>query len=381
MDEKKKIQFVDLQSQYEGLKLEIDAAIQKVLNSTQFIMGREVGEFESAVVNYLGVKYAIGCASGTDALQVAMMALGIGRGDEVITSCFSFVATAEAIALLGATPVYVDIDPRTFNLDPSRIESAITGRTKAIIPVHLFGQPADMDPILDVARKNGLNVIEDAAQAFGAEYRGKKVGTFGDLACFSFFPSKNLGAYGDAGMIVTNDGELAEKVRMITLHGARKKYYHEVIGVNSRLDTLQAAILNVKLKYLDEWNRRRQALAAKYTRELNDANILVPYVAPECTHIFHQYSVRVSPSVGKSRDELAAYLSSRGVPTAVYYPIPLHLQRAFAYLGKKPGDFPVSESVARDILSLPIHPHLDDEQIGYIASIVKEFVGERIYAM
>lgn len=380
LDEKKKIRLVDLQTQYERIKPEIDDAVMRVLASTQFILGKEVGEFERAAAQYLAGSEAIGCASGTDALQIAMMAFGTDRGDEVITTPFTFVATAETILLLGATPIYVDIDPKTYNIDPLKIEQAITAKTKAIIPVHLFGQPADMDPIMEIARVHRLKVIEDAAQAFGAEYKGRKAGTIGDVACFSFFPSKNLGAFGDAGMMLTNDRQLAERIRMISLHGARKKYYHEILGVNSRLDTIQAAILKVKLKYLDEWNHQRQTFAAEYTKRLSDAAIVTPYVMSGCTHIYHQYSIRLPKSSGKSRDQLAAFLSSKGIPTAIYYPVPLHLQKAFVHLGKKEGDYPVSEGVAGEILSLPMHTELDSEQIDYISGAIKEFVGEKVFA-
>jgi UDP-2-acetamido-2-deoxy-ribo-hexuluronate aminotransferase len=375
-DGKRSIKLVDLFGQYQRIKPEIDEAVASVLVSTQFILGKEVGEFESAAVSYLGTKYAIGCASGTDALQVAMMALGIGVGDEVITSPFTFVATAETIALLGATPAYVDIDPMTYNIDSSKIERAITGRTKAIIPIHLYGQPADMDPIMEVAHRHGLKVIEDAAQAFGAEYKGRKVGGFGDIACFSFFPSKNLGAFGDAGMLTTNDEQLAERMRMISLHGSRKKYQHEIVGINSRLDTLQAAVLKVKIKYVDAWNRSRQNFAARYSRELKDSGVITPYVMPGCTHIYHQYSIRLPKSSGKTRDALVAYLKSRDVPTAVHYPIPLHLQKAFAHLGKGEGEYPFSETVASEILSLPMHTELDEGQIEYIVRQISEFLGQ-----
>jgi UDP-2-acetamido-2-deoxy-ribo-hexuluronate aminotransferase len=379
LDEKKKIKLVDLLGQYSKIKPEIDEAITHVLASTQFIMGKEVGEFECAVAGYLGVKYAIGCASGTDALQIAMMVLGIGRGDEVITSPFTFVATAETIALLGATPVYVDIDPNTYNIDPSKIERAITARTKAIIPVDLYGQAADMDPIMEIARRHKLKVIEDAAQAFGAEYKGRKTGSFGDVACISFFPSKNLGAYGDAGMVTTNDEQLAERMRMISVHGSRKKYQHEILGLNSRLDTLQAAILGVKLKYLDGWNQLRQDFAAMYSAQLQGSSVVTPYVMPGCKHIYHQYSIRVPKDLGKARDALLAHLNSKGIPTAVHYPIPLHLQKAFAHLGKKAGDYPVSEVVASEILSLPMHTELDEVQIGYITGEIKAFLASRVF--
>ena len=380
MKEKRTIRLVDLQGQYQKIKSEIDEAVMKVLASTQFIIGREVEEFESEMARYLGVKYCIGCASGTDALQITMMALGIGRGGEVITTPFTFVATAETIVLLGATPVYVDIDPRTYNIDPAKIEAAITAKTKAIIPVHLFGQAADMDPIVEVAKKHGLRIIEDAAQAVGAEYKSRKVGTLGDAACLSFFPTKSLGACGDGGMVVTNDQQLAERIRMIALHGARRKYYHEILGVNSRLDTIQAAVLKVKLKYLDGWNRLRQKFAEEYTKRLTEIKVIIPYVMPGCTHIYHQYSIRVPTSSGKTRDGISAYLNSRSIPTAVHYPLPLYLQKAFEHLGNKKGDFPVAETVAQEILSLPMHTELDDEQIDYIASAIGQFMSEKIYA-
>jgi dTDP-4-amino-4,6-dideoxygalactose transaminase len=373
-DGKRSIKLVDLFGQYQKIKPEIDQAVMNVLASTQFVLGKEVGDFESVAASYLGIKYAIGCASGTDALQVALMALGIGNGDEVITSPFTFVATAETIVLLGATPVYVDIDPMTYNIDASKIERAITGRTKAIIPVHLYGQPADMNPIMEIAQRRGLKVIEDAAQAFGAEYKGRKTGNLGDIACFSFFPSKNLGAFGDAGMVTTNDEHLAERMRMISLHGSRKKYQHEILGLNSRLDTLQAAVLKVKIKYVDAWNRSRQDFAATYSRKLMDSSVITPYVMPGCTHIYHQYSIRLPRTSGKSRDALVAYLKSRDVPTAVHYPIPLHLQKAFAHLGRGEGDYPFSETVASEILSLPMHTELDEGQIEYIVREIKEFL-------
>jgi len=339
LNEQRSIRLVDLLGQYQKIKPEIDAAVMQVLGSTQFIM-----------------------------------ALGIGRGDEVITSPFTFVATAETVVLLGATPVYVDIDAKTYNIDPSKIEQAITSRTKAIIPVHLYGQSADMDPIMELAQKHGLKVIEDAAQAFGAEYKGRKVGSLGDVACISFFPSKNLGACGDAGMITTNDEQLAKRIRMISLHGSQKKYQHEILGLNSRLDTLQAAILRVKLKYLDGWNQRRQSFAAMYSEQLDGAGVVTPYVMPGCKHIYHQYSIRLPKASGKTRDALITFLNSKEIPTAIHYPIPLHLQNAFAFLGKKQGDYPVSEAIAREILSLPMHTELDREQIRYITTEIKAFL-------
>lgn len=364
------LHMVDVVGQYKKIKTEIDAAVHTVLDSGQFILGKQVGEFECQIAGYLGVKDAIGCASGTDALQVAMMALGIGPGDEVITTPFTFVATTETIVLLGAKPVYVDIDPKTFNINPSLIEAAITPRTKAIIPVHLYGQAAEMDPIMDVARKHSLRVIEDAAQALGASYKGKKVCTFGDVGCISYFPSKNLGAFGDAGMVVTNDQELAERMRMIIVHGSKTRYYHDILGVNSRLDTLQAAILSVKLKYLDEWNTTRRRAAARYNELLHDTPVTVPYVSPDAEHIFHQYTLRAP-----RRNELAEHLKDKGIPHAIYYPVPLHLQKAFAVAGKGKGDFPIAEQAADDVVSLPMHTELTEEQLVYITDAIKEFYG------
>jgi dTDP-4-amino-4,6-dideoxygalactose transaminase len=363
-----KLHMVDVVGQYQRIKSEVDDAVRKVIDSGQFILGKEVGEFECQVAGYLGMKYAVGCASGTDALQVAMMALEIGPGDEVITSPFTFVATAETIALLGAKPVYVDIDPKTFNIDPWRVEAAITSRTKAIIPVHLFGQAADMDPIMEIARRRGLKVIEDSAQAMGASYKGRKVCTFGDVACISFFPSKNLGAFGDAGMVVCNDAALHEKLRMIVVHGSKVKYEHEILGVNSRLDTLQAAILNVKLKHLENWNTARQKFAARYDELLSGTPVTRPYVSPSCSHIFHQYTLRAP-----RRDALAEHLKQKGIPHAIYYPIPLHLQKAFARVGNKKGDFPFAEHAADEVISLPMHTELTDEQQGFIAQTIREF--------
>ncbi|MER3524980.1 MAG: transcriptional regulator [Ignavibacteria bacterium] len=362
------LHMVDVVGQYKKIKSEIDAAVHAVLDSGQFILGKQVGEFECQIAGYLGLRYAVGCASGTDALQVAMMALGIGPGDEVITTPFTFVATTETIVLLGAKPVYVDIDPQTFNIDPSLIERAITPRTKAIIPVHLYGQPADIDPIMALARKYKLHVIEDAAQALGASYKGKKVCTFGDVGCISFFPSKNLGAFGDAGMVVTNDADLGERMRMIIVHGSKVRYYHDILGVNSRLDTLQAAILLVKLKYLDEWNATRRRAAARYNELLRGTPVTVPFVSPDAEHIFHQYTLRVH-----RRNELAEHLKKKGIPHAIYYPVPLHLQKAFAVAGGKKGDFPVTEQAAEEVLSLPMHTELAEEQMVYITDAIREF--------
>ncbi len=364
------LHMVDVVGQYKKIKPEIDAAIHAVLESGQFILGKEVGEFECAIAGYLGVRCAVGCASGTDALQIALMGLGIRPGDEVITTPFTFVATTETIVLLGARPVYVDIDPKTFNIDPARIEATITERTKAILPVHLFGQAVDMDPLMEIARKHRLPVIEDGAQALGATYKGKKVCTFGNVACISFFPSKNLGAFGDAGMVVTDDPALGERIRMISVHGSRVRYRHDVLGVNSRLDTLQAVVLEVKLRHLDAWNRIRSENARRYNELLAGLPVTQPYVSPDCGHTFHQYTLRVP-----RRDELAAFLKEKGIPHSIYYPIPLHLQKAYATLGNTRGDFPLSEKAADEVLSLPMHTELTDAHLNYITDAVRSFYG------
>jgi dTDP-4-amino-4,6-dideoxygalactose transaminase len=359
---------VDVVGQYGHIKKEVDEAIHSVLDSGMFIQGKEVGELERALADYLGVKSAVACASGTDALQIAMMALGIGPGDEVITTPFTFVATAETIGILGAKPVYVDIDGRTFNIDPALIEAAITARTKAIIPVHLYGQSADMEPLLAVARAHGLPVIEDAAQALGASYRGRKVCSLGTIGCISFFPSKNLGCFGDGGMVVTNDSALAESMRVIAAHGSRVRYYHDVLGLNSRLDTLQAAILRVKLPHLEEYNNARRRAAARYNELLAGLPVTVPFIAPGVDHIFHQYTLRVP-----KRDGLAALLRETGIPHGVYYPVPLHLQKAFAMSGGKKGDFPVTERATEEVISLPMHTELTEEHLKFITGAVREF--------
>lgn len=361
------IKMVDLNNQYLKIKNEIDSAIQEVIDSSQFIMGKQVGEFEQNAAEYLGCKYAIGCASGTDALQVALMALEIKPGDEIITTPFTFVATTETVALLGAVPVYVDINEKSYNIDVKKIEEKITAKTKAIIPVHLYGQPAEMDTVMEIAKENNIKVIEDAAQAFGALYKGKKVGTIGDIGTISFFPSKNLGAFGDAGMVTTNDAGLAEKMKMIITHGSKKKYYHEIPGVNSRLDTIQAAVLNIKMKYIEQYHEARIKAANIYNEKFN-GYIEQPYVIPDVRHIYHQYSVRVP-----KRDELRNYLRENGIPSMIYYPVPLHLQQAYRY-DYKQGDFPVAEKAAKDIISFPMHTELTDEQIDYITKKVIDFI-------
>ena len=364
----KQIHMVDVVGQYLKIKPEIDDAVQRVLMSGQYILGKEVTAFEEETARYLGVKHAVGCASGTDALQVAMMALGIGPGDEVVTTPFTFVATTETIVLLGAKPVYVDIDPRTFNIDPSKIEAAITSRTKAIMPVHLYGQSVDMEPLMAVARKHGIPVIEDMCQAIGAAYKGSKVGGIGSMGCISFFPSKNLGAFGDAGMIVTNDPVLAERLRMIVVHGSRVRYKHEVIGVNSRLDALQAAMLRVKLRYLDQWISARQRAAQVYDRLFAGMGVTTPYVAPYGTHVFHQYTIRIP----RTRDAVDAHLNTAKIPHAVYYPIPLHLQEAYQHVTDRTRPVPETDRAAAEVLSLPMHTELDEEQQSVVARTVIE---------
>jgi len=371
------MKFLDLSAQYNSIKKEIDEAIKRVLESAVFIGGKEVEEFEKEVSKFCGIKHAIGVNSGTDALFLSLKALDIGPGDEVITTPFTFIATAGVVANCGAKPVFADINPRTFNIDPSKIEEKITEKTKAILPVHLFGQMADMDEIMGIARKHNLYVIEDAAQAIGAEYGSagspqvKKVGIIGDLGCFSFFPSKNLGAYGDGGMIVTNNDKLAEKIRLLKNHGSspKEKYLNLIVGTNSRLDALQAAVLRVKLKYLSKWSKERAEKASYYNEKLKGVgDIATPITASDRNHIFHQYTIRT-----KSRDELQKYLKEKEIPTMIYYPLPLHLQPAFKYLGYKAGDFPESEKVAKEVLSLPIYPEIPQETQDLITETIKEF--------
>jgi dTDP-4-amino-4,6-dideoxygalactose transaminase len=356
---------VDVVGQYQKIKKEIDETALRVISSGQYILGKEVTEFENEIARYLGVQYAIGCASGTDALLVAMMALDIKSGDEVITTPFTFAATTETIILLGAKPVYVDIDPRTFNLDPLKIKAVITEKTKAIIPVHLYGQPVEMDPLMDIARQYALPVIEDMCQAIGSDYKGKKLGGIGSMGCISFFPSKNLGAFGDAGMVVTNEPELAEKLRMIVVHGSRVRYKHEILGVNSRLDALQAAMLRVKLRYLDQWIDERRKAASIYNRLFAGSDVVAPFEAPVGKHVFHQYTIRI-----KHRDAVAQALSDMKIPHAIYYPIPLHKQQAYLIAGKPQGSFPLTEQATEEVLSLPMHTELDEDQQEYIVQAV-----------
>ncbi|MDI6736347.1 MAG: DegT/DnrJ/EryC1/StrS family aminotransferase [bacterium] len=360
-----KVSLLDLKAQYAGISEEIDCAVSKVIQSGTFILGENVQRLEEEIASFCNTKHGLGVASGTDALLLSLMACNVRRGDEVITSPFTFIATAEVIVLLGAKPVFVDINPKTYNIDPAHIKEMITPKTKAIIPVHLYGQPADMDRILACARGHNLVVIEDAAQAIGAKYKGKMVGEMGDACGFSFFPAKNLGAYGDGGMITTNNEELAKKIRMLRTHGSQVKYHHELIGTNSRLDELQAAILRVKLKRLNEWTNKRQRIAQIYTQAFMNTEIITPFVEEFNSPVYNQYTIRV-----KDRDGLIAHLKKSGVDTAIHYPIPLHLQPAFSYLGYKAGDFIESEQASKEVLSLPIYPELTDEQLETVISAV-----------
>lgn len=370
-----KIQMVDLQGQYAKIKEEMDNALQVVLSSARFVRGPEVTAFEEELASYTGAAHVVSCASGTDALQLALMALGLQCGDEVITVPFTFVSTVEVIVLLGLKPVFVDVRPDTFCMDVTQVESVITPRTKAIIPVHLFGQCVDMEPILDIARRHKLFVVEDACQAIGAQVRFSDgsphtAGTMGHIGCTSFFPSKNLGCYGDGGALFTQDGALAERLRLMANHGMRQRYHYECVGLNSRLDTLQAAVLRVKLRHLDSFTAARQAAAADYTAALADFSaVQTPAIAPHTTHVFHQYTLKLE---GVARQPLVENLSAAGIPTAVYYPVPLHLQKAYASLGYRTSDFPVSETLAQCVVSLPMHTELDREQIQYIVRILSQ---------
>jgi UDP-2-acetamido-2-deoxy-ribo-hexuluronate aminotransferase len=376
----RKIAMVDLKSQYEKIKPEIDASIRQVVDSTAFINGSVVKEFQSDLEQYLGVKHVIPCGNGTDALQVAMMALGLQPGDEVIAPSFTFIATAEVIALLGLTPVLVDVDPETFNIDPVAIEKAITEKTRAIVPVHLFGQSADMDAIMDIALRHKLFVIEDACQAIGADYFLKdgskvKVGTIGHVGCTSFFPSKNLGCYGDGGAIFTNDDALARKLRSVVNHGMTVRYYHDDIGVNSRLDSIQAAILIVKLPHLDQYADARRKAASLYDKAFaGNPHLKTPVRFNKSNHVFHQYTIVLK---GIDRAALLAHLSLKEIPAMVYYPVPIHLQKAYLDPRYNQGDFPVTEALSKNVFSLPMHTELDEEQIIYITRSVLEFVNSR----
>lgn len=368
---------LDLKRQYATIQNEIDAAILDVVASSQFVLGPHVKAFEDAAAAYCGCTHAIGVASGTDALLLSLKALDIGPGDRVILPSFTFFATAGVVHNVGATPVFCDIDARTFNLDMDHLRDLLSDgemadRTKAVIPVHLYGQIADMDELAALASEHGFGIVEDAAQAIGAEYKGKRAGTIGDLGCFSFYPTKNLGAYGDGGMITTNNDELADKVRMLRVHGARPKYHHRMVGINSRLDAIQAAILGVKLRYLDGWSSAREAVADRYDDGLSGvAGLTTPYRAEERSHIFHQYTIRVADG---SRDHLQGQLKEQGIGTMIYYPVPLHLQECFGHLGYADGQLPESERASRDVLSLPIFPELASAEQSHVVDAIKAFM-------
>jgi len=381
------VPFVDLKMQYEAIREELERELQKVFEKTAFIMGPALKEFEEAFARYCGVKHAIGVANGTDALTLALKALGIGPVDKVITTANTFIATVEAIVHAGATPVLVDVDPKTYNIDPERIVDTLArvhvgtsenNNIKAIIPVHLYGQPADMDPILEIAEEHGLYVIEDAAQAHGAEYNGRRVGSFGRAACFSFYPAKNLGAYGDGGMVVTDDDKIALTVRKLRDHGSIQKYQHDLIGYNSRLDSLQAAVLLTKLKYLDRWNEQRRRNAQIYDELLSKVDGVIPPgpgVLDKATPVYHLYVIYLERG---DRDELRRYLQEKGIGTGIHYPIPVHLTKAFEYLGYKEGDFPVAEDRAKRVLSLPMYPELRREQIEYVVEQIESYMDQKV---
>lgn len=373
-----KVPLLDLKEQNDGLRPEIEAALGRVLDSNGFILGDEVAQLENELAEYCGAEFAIGCASGSDAILLALMALDVGPGDEVITTPYSFFATVSSITRLGATPVFVDIDPATFNLDAGRIAERMTAATKAIEPVHLFGQCADMAEINSIAEAHGAAVVEDAAQAIGAEYQGRKAGSIGRMGCFSFYPSKNLGGMGDGGFVTTNDEKLAAKLRALRVHGSEVKYYHKYVGLNSRLDGFQGAVLRVKLPHLEDWTRRREANAALY-RELIAARgiaeeVILPAADAGSRHIYNQFVVRL-PS---RRDAVREYLSQHGVGTDIYYPVPLHLQECFAYLGYRQGDLPEAEKAARESLALPIYPELRAEQIEYVVDTLERALTAKV---
>ncbi|MDO9266421.1 MAG: DegT/DnrJ/EryC1/StrS family aminotransferase [Sulfurimonas sp.] len=361
-----KINFIDLQAQYKKYEKEINSEVLEVFASAQFIGGEKLNSLEKNLAVYTGAKHAIGCSSGTDALLLALMALDIGVGDEVITTPFTFIATAEVVALLGAKSVFVDIDEESYNIDPSKIEAAITKKTKAIIPVSLYGQCADMEAINNIAKKYNITVIEDACQSFGATYRGKKSCNLSTISCTSFFPSKPLGAYGDGGAIFTDNDELATKMRMLLNHGQNERYKHKYIGINGRLDAVQAAILNVKLKHFEEEVRLRDEIGSRYSDLLEDADVITPKIAEASTSVYAQYSIRV-----KDREAMVEKLSKLGVPTAVHYPVPLHMQEAFKDLGYSTGDFPISELVSKEIMSLPMSAYLSEAEQDFVVQAIK----------
>ncbi len=367
------IPLLDLKEQNAALRPEIEAALGRVLDSNGFILGGEVAELEKELAAYCGTKYAIGCASGSDAILLALMAFDIGPGDEVITTPYSFFATVSSITRLGATPVFVDIDPVTYNIDVSQIEAKISPRTKAIEPVHLYGQCSDMAELKRISEKHNVPIVEDAAQAIGSEENNIRAGAYGDVGCFSFYPSKNLGGMGDGGFVTTNDDAIAKKLFALRVHGSEEKYYHKYVGLNSRLDGFQGAVLRVKLPHLDTWTEKRRTNAENYRRMFTDLGlteqIALPFERPDCTHIFNQYVIRVP----QRRDELREFLTQKGIGTDIYYPVPLHLQECFAYLGYSNGDRPESERAALETLALPIYPELQPEQQEYVVNAINEF--------
>ena len=367
-----KVPYLDLKAQYQSIKPEIDAAIARVLDSCQFVLGSEVAGFEQEFATYCGAAECIGLNSGTSALHLALLAAGVGAGDEVITVPFTFVASVAAIIYAGARPVLVDIDPRSFTMDPAAIEAAITPRTKAILPVHLYGQPADMDPIMEVARRHGLVVIEDAAQAHGAKYKGRPVGSIGDMACFSFYPGKNLGAYGEGGAVTTSNAEYARTVRMLRDWGQDRKYHHVLRGYNYRMEGLQGAILRVKLRHLEPWTEARRTIAAKYNELLADSELVRPSEMPWARHVYHAYTLR-----SDDRDALQAALQEKGIQTGIHYPMPVHLQPAYAELVQMPQSLPESEKAAAEVLSLPVFPELTDEQIQRVTTALTSLATAR----
>jgi len=374
-----KIPMFDLTRQYTLIEKEIKEAIDRVLRSGKFILGEEVEQFEKEIATFLVVKYAIGVASGTDALYLALKALEIGRGDAVIVPAFTFFATAGAVVNAGAQPIFADIDPKTFNISVSDIERVLNtykgpNKIRAIIPVHLYGQMADMDEIIALAKKNDLYVIEDAAQAIGAEYKGRKAGSLGDVGCFSFFPTKNLGAYGDGGMVITNDDNLAERLMILRVHGAKQKYYHQLVGINSRLDALQAAVLRLKLKYLPNWIEARCTIADRYNLLLSGINgLILPYPLPDRLHVFNQYTIRV---LNYKRDYLKQFLNEAGIGTEIYYPLPLHLQQCFCHLAYREGELSECERLSKEVLSLPIFPELNELELRYIVQNIEQFLSK-----
>ncbi|MBW1782637.1 MAG: DegT/DnrJ/EryC1/StrS family aminotransferase [Deltaproteobacteria bacterium] len=365
-----KVPFVDLTSQHLPIIKDIRAATDRVVETTDFILGKDVSDFEGQFARYCGTQFAIGVDSGTSALELALRAVDIGSGDEVITVANTFIATASAIAFTGARPIFVDIDKETYNISIDGIRAAISPKTKAIIPVHLYGQPADMDPILELAREHHLKVIEDACQAHGAQYKGRRVGSMGDAGCFSFYPAKNLGAFGDGGIVVTNNPDMADRIGMLRNYGQREKYDHRFIAYNRRLDTLQAAVLRIKLRHLDEWNDARRSHAYLYNEMLSGKDLILPVEAEYAHHVYHLYVVRT-----EKRDNLQAYLTDKGIATGIHYPIPIHLQNAYQYLGYGMGGFPRTEETSNQILSLPMFPGMNHDQVEYVAETIGQFYG------